>query len=126
MSAITEFAADFRGAIDGNREDIAQNELSGGARISFVFHELYNNAIKSFDPFDQIKDGDIRTLLYNSSVRSLTVLVNPTLIRVSGNSGLNSESVRWDCCFRDHCQTTDPKARGTELEVLPAHLRRVD
>ena len=68
LSAITEFSSGFRGAIDGNRDDLAQNELSGGARISFVFHELYNNAVKSFDPFDQIKDGDIRVLLYNSSV----------------------------------------------------------
>jgi vacuolar protein sorting-associated protein 1 len=74
LSAITEFAAEFRGAIDGNREDLAQNELSGGARIGFVFHELYNTAIKSFDPFDQVPDGDIRTMLYNSSVRISRVL----------------------------------------------------
>jgi vacuolar protein sorting-associated protein 1 len=74
LAAITEFAAEFRGAIDGNREDLAQNELSGGARIGFVFHELYNTAIKSFDPFDQVKDGDIRTILYNSSVRTLSGL----------------------------------------------------
>ena len=68
LSAITEFSAEFRGAIDGNRDDLAQNELSGGARISFVYHELYSNAIKSLDPFDQVKDGVIRTILYNSSV----------------------------------------------------------
>lgn len=74
LSAITEFASEFRGAIDGNRDDLAQNELSGGARISFVFHELYNQAVKSFDPFDQIKDGDIRTVLYNSSVRSFRLI----------------------------------------------------
>lgn len=43
------------------------NELSGGARISFVFHELYSNGVKSLDPYDQVKDADIRTILYNSS-----------------------------------------------------------
>lgn len=68
LSVITEFTSEFRSAIDGNTNDLSVNELSGGARISFVFHELFNNGIKSIDPFDQVKDGDIRTILYNSSV----------------------------------------------------------
>jgi len=68
LSVITEFTSEFRTTIDGNTNDLSINELSGGARISFVFHEIFNNGIKSIDPFDQVKDGDIRTLLYNSSV----------------------------------------------------------
>jgi len=71
LSVITEFTSEFRSAIDGNTDDLSVNELSGGARISFVFHELFNNGIRSIDPFDQVKDGDIRTILYNSSVISL-------------------------------------------------------
>ncbi len=67
LSVITEFCSDFRTTIDGNTNDLSLNELSGGARISFVFHELFNQGIKTIDPFDQVKDGDIRTILYNSS-----------------------------------------------------------
>lgn len=69
LSVITEFTSEFRTVIDGNTNDLPLNELSGGARISFVYHELFNNGIRSIDPFDQVKDGDIRTILYNSSVR---------------------------------------------------------
>lgn len=69
LSTITEFCNDYRTVIEGTSNEINPNELSGGARISFVFHELYNQGIKSIDPYDQVKDGDIRTLLYNSSVR---------------------------------------------------------
>lgn len=68
LSVITEFTSDFRSTIDGNTNDMNLNELSGGARISFVYHELYNNGVKSIDPLDLVKDGNIRTLLYNSSV----------------------------------------------------------
>ena len=68
LSIITEFTSEFRYTIDGSTQDLLTNELSGGARISFVFHELFNNGIKSIDPFDQVQDGDIRTLLYNSAV----------------------------------------------------------
>ena len=69
LSVITEFCSEFRTMIDGGTSDLSLNELSGGARISFVFHELFNNGVKTIDPFDQVKDGDIRTILYNSSVR---------------------------------------------------------
>jgi hypothetical protein len=71
LTVINEFCSDFRSAIDGNIQDLALNELSGGARISFVYHEMYGNGIKSIDPFDQVADGDIRVGLYNSGVRCL-------------------------------------------------------
>ncbi len=68
LSIITEFCSDFRNIIDGIGQDLTAAELSGGARISFVLHEIFANAIKSFDPFDSVKDIDIRTIMYNSSV----------------------------------------------------------
>jgi vacuolar protein sorting-associated protein 1 len=74
LSVITEFTSEFRTIIDGNTNDLSLNELSGGARISFVFHELFNNGVKGIDPFDQVKDGDIRTILYNSAVRFVLLL----------------------------------------------------
>ncbi|KAG8801346.1 vacuolar protein sorting-associated protein 1 [Serendipita sp. 398] len=82
LSCITEFCAEFRTMIDGNTNDLAVNELSGGARISFVFHELYNTGVKSIDPFDQVKDGDIRTILYNSSGSTPALFVGTTAFEV--------------------------------------------
>ncbi|KAF9533510.1 Dynamin central region-domain-containing protein [Crepidotus variabilis] len=82
LSVITEFTAEFRTTIDGNTNDLSLNELSGGARISFVFHELFNNGIKSIDPFDQVKDGDIRLLLYNSSGSTPGLFVGTTAFEI--------------------------------------------
>ncbi|CAK9783485.1 unnamed protein product [Cutaneotrichosporon oleaginosum] len=82
LSTITEFCSEFRSAIDGNTNDLSQNELSGGARISFVYHELYNNGVKSIDPFDQVKDGDIRTILYNSSGSTPALFVGTAAFEV--------------------------------------------
>jgi dynamin 1-like protein len=67
LSVITEFCNDFRTMLDGTATEISSQELSGGARIAFVFHELFSNGVKNLDPFDQIKDVDIRTIMYNSS-----------------------------------------------------------
>ncbi|ORZ36725.1 Dynamin central region-domain-containing protein [Catenaria anguillulae PL171] len=66
LSVITEFTNDFRTVLDGTTTEITAAELSGGARIAYVFHELFTNGIKSIDPFDQIKDVDIRTIMYNA------------------------------------------------------------
>lgn len=70
LSAITHFDHEFRNAIDGTTHDLAVDQLDKGARIGFVFHELFGNAIKGIDPFDQVQDGDIRNVIYNSSVGS--------------------------------------------------------
>jgi dynamin 1-like protein len=82
LSIITEFTNEFRTVIDGNTNDLSLNELSGGARISFVFHELFNNGVKSIDPFDQVKDGDIRTILYNSSGSTPALFVGTAAFEV--------------------------------------------
>lgn len=78
LNIITEFSNEWRTVLEGNNTELSSNELSGGARISFVFHELYANGVKAVDPFDQVKDIDIRTILYNSSGSSPALFVGTT------------------------------------------------
>ncbi|OBT40614.1 hypothetical protein VE00_08039 [Pseudogymnoascus sp. WSF 3629] len=78
LNIITEFTNEWRTVLDGNNTELSSVELSGGARISFVFHELYANGVKAVDPFDQVKDVDIRTILYNSSGSSPALFVGTT------------------------------------------------
>ncbi|KAG5948880.1 vacuolar protein sorting-associated protein 1 [Claviceps spartinae] len=78
LNIITEFTNEWRTVLDGNNTELSSTELSGGARISFVFHELYANGIKAVDPFDVVKDVDIRTILYNSSGSSPALFVGTT------------------------------------------------
>lgn len=78
LNIITEFSNEWRTVLEGNNTELSSLELSGGARISFVFHELYSNGVKAVDPFDQVKDIDIRTILYNSSGSSPALFVGTT------------------------------------------------
>lgn len=82
LSTITEFCNEYTAILDGQGNDVSSLELSGGARISFVFHEIFSNGIKALDPFDQIKDVDIRTILYNSSGSSPNLFVGTTAFEV--------------------------------------------
>ena len=78
LNIITEFCNEYRTVLEGSNQELSSIELSGGARISFVFHELYSNGVKAVDPFDQVKDIDIRTILYNSSGSSPALFVGTT------------------------------------------------
>lgn len=78
LNIITEFSNEYRTVLEGNNTELSSIELSGGARISFVYHELYSNGVKAVDPFDQVKDIDIRTILYNSSGSSPALFVGTT------------------------------------------------
>ena len=78
LNIITEFSNEYRTVLDGQSQELSSIELSGGARISFVFHELYSNGVKAIDPFEQVKDIDIRTILYNSSGSSPALFVGTT------------------------------------------------
>ncbi|KAJ3109810.1 vacuolar protein sorting-associated protein 1 [Phlyctochytrium planicorne] len=82
LNCITEFTSDYRSVIDGTSNDISSEELSGGARVSFVLHEIYGSAVRSMDPFEQIKDVDIRTILYNSSGSSPALFVGTAAFEV--------------------------------------------
>ena len=78
LNIITEFCNEYRTVLEGNNQELSSAELSGGARISFVFHELYANGVKAVDPFDDVKDTHIRTILYNSSGSSPALFVGTT------------------------------------------------
>ena len=78
LQIITEFCNEYRTSLDGNNQELSSIELSGGARISFVFHELYSNGVKAVDPFDHVKDVDIRTIIHNSSGSSPALFVGTT------------------------------------------------
>jgi replication fork clamp-binding protein CrfC len=82
LNIITEFTNEWRTVLDGNNTELSSTELSGGARISFVFHELYTNGVKALDPFDVVKDADIRTYLFNASGSSPALFVGTTAFEI--------------------------------------------
>ncbi|AQZ16619.1 VPS1 (YKR001C) [Zygosaccharomyces parabailii] len=82
LSTITDFSNEYAGILNGEARELSSQELSGGARISFVFHEVFKNGIDALDPFDQIKDSDIRTIMYNSSGSAPSLFVGTEAFEV--------------------------------------------
>ncbi|KAG8756735.1 Dynamin- GTPase protein [Serendipita sp. 396] len=56
-----------RTSIEGTSLEISTKELSGGARVYYIFNEIFGHALDSLDPTYNLSPSDIRTAIRNST-----------------------------------------------------------
>lgn len=121
LKIITDFSSDFRTAVDGTGGDLSTQELSGGARISYVFHECFATGIRGVEVLDNVKDVDIRTIMYNSSVyylwRAEERERRASTHGKSTGTGVCAIALCGHHGIRGHHQAADPQARGPLAKV---------
>lgn len=64
---MTQFARDFVASIEGTSVNISTKELSGGARIYYIFNDVFGTALASIDATHNLENQDIRTAIRNST-----------------------------------------------------------
>ncbi|KAG6917098.1 hypothetical protein DXG01_003918 [Tephrocybe rancida] len=67
LRLMTQFARDFVASIEGTKVDISTKELSGGARIYYIFNDVFGHALASIDATHNLENQDIRTAIRNST-----------------------------------------------------------
>ena len=69
LKLLHNFGQQFSDALDGRNAGAAEmlTELYGGARISFIFNEIFGKKLKELDPFEGLSDEDIRTAIRNAT-----------------------------------------------------------
>lgn len=68
LQILTKFASDYKDTIDGKLTDkLSVNELYGGARINYIFFEVFGACLYRMDPLDGLTLNDIRTAIKNAS-----------------------------------------------------------
>ncbi|KAJ8090631.1 Dynamin- GTPase protein [Marasmius tenuissimus] len=65
LRLMTQFARDFVSSIEGTNVDISTKELAGGARIYYVFNDVFGAALHAINV--ELDNQDIRTAIRNSS-----------------------------------------------------------
>ena len=66
LRLMTQFARDFVSSIEGTKVDVSTKELSGGARIYYIFNDIFGRALASIDATHNLENQDIRTAIRNS------------------------------------------------------------
>lgn len=67
LSFLQRFARVYCDSIEGRSVNKITDELRGGARIKYIFNELYRKAMSNIDPFQDLTDQDIRTAIMNAA-----------------------------------------------------------
>eukprot|EP01103_Thecamoeba_quadrilineata_P003708 TRINITY_DN1345_c0_g1_i1.p1 TRINITY_DN1345_c0_g1~~TRINITY_DN1345_c0_g1_i1.p1 ORF type:complete len:756 (+),score=121.92 TRINITY_DN1345_c0_g1_i1:38-2305(+) len=67
LQIITKFSADYRHTIEGKLTEISLTELCGGARINYIFNEIFGQCVNSITPTDGLTTNDIRTAIRNAT-----------------------------------------------------------
>ena len=67
LPMISSFAQSYCDALEGQLPDVSLSDLYGGARISYVFRDVFTASVMRIDPFDRLSDADIRTAIHNAS-----------------------------------------------------------
>ncbi|THU97684.1 hypothetical protein K435DRAFT_721556 [Dendrothele bispora CBS 962.96] len=67
LRLMTQFARDFVSSIEGTNVDISTKELSGGARVYYIFNDVFGNALMSINATQNLDNQDIRTAIRNST-----------------------------------------------------------
>ncbi|WFD34617.1 dynamin GTPase [Malassezia cuniculi] len=67
LKYMTQFARDFVASIDGTSFDISTKELCGGARVYYIFQDVFGQALASINPTQNLTVQDIRTAIRNST-----------------------------------------------------------
>ena len=66
LQILIKFSNDFSHMLEGQGKDAVCTELKGGARINFIFQEIYKPAIQKLSPLHSLSDDEIRMAMRNS------------------------------------------------------------
>ncbi|TIA80272.1 hypothetical protein E3P81_03165 [Wallemia ichthyophaga] len=67
LKLMTQFGRDFVSSVDGTSSEISTKELGGGARIYYIFNDVFGQALESINPNHNLSNHDIRTAIRNST-----------------------------------------------------------
>ena len=148
LGLLSRFASNFQSAVEGRGfsssppDSVETFELYGGARINFIFTEIFGKSLMRIDPFDSLTDEEIRTAICNANGTrpalfvpeiSFDLLVKRQIARlpeVRGQPGLQCVDLVFDELIRmaSQCETTEltrfPELRDRVVDVVNHMLRK--
>jgi dynamin 1-like protein len=68
MQLITKFTTSYCTTIEGTARNLKTNKLYGGARISYIFHEVLVRNLESIQPLEGLTTQDILIAIRNATV----------------------------------------------------------
>ena len=76
LKTLTKFSSKYTETIHGRYTLLESGEVQGGARINYIFNEVFRKKILSINPFNFITDEKIRVAIRNANGLNPSLLVS--------------------------------------------------
>ena len=144
LTLLSKFTTNFASCLAGQgmpnamKHGLLNTDLYGGARIAFIFHQVFVRSLMNIQPFDGLSDEEIRTTITNANgtrsalfvpEQSFDVLVKRQISRLE-QPGLQCVDLVFDELNRMalQCEPTEitrfPNLREKLIEVVGGLLRQ--
>ncbi|KAH7575540.1 hypothetical protein JRO89_XS02G0138200 [Xanthoceras sorbifolium] len=67
LNILSKYSDAFSSMVEGKNEEMSTSELSGGARIHYIFQSIFVKSLEEVDPCEDLTDEDIRTAIQNAT-----------------------------------------------------------
>ncbi|KAL3010859.1 hypothetical protein AAZX31_07G168300 [Glycine max] len=67
LNILSKYCDAFSSMVEGKNEEMSTFELSGGARIHYIFQSIFVKSLEEVDPCEDLTDDDIRTAIQNAT-----------------------------------------------------------
>ncbi|XP_062207910.1 dynamin-related protein 3B-like [Phragmites australis] len=67
LNILAKYCEAFSSMVEGKNEDISTVELSGGARVHYIFQSIFVKSLEEVDPCEDVTDEDIRMAIQNAT-----------------------------------------------------------
>jgi dynamin 1-like protein len=67
LQILTQFASEYNSTIEGTAKDIETDRLSGGARICYIFHNIFKETVHATGPLTGLSQSDIIHAITNAT-----------------------------------------------------------
>ncbi|GAB4847206.1 Dynamin- protein 3A [Ancistrocladus abbreviatus] len=129
LNILSKYAEAFSSLVEGKSEEMSTSELSGGARIHYIFQSIFVKSLEEVDPCGDLSDEYIRTAVQNArGPRSaLFVPVVPFEVLVRRQiAQLLDPSLQCARFIYNELVKMTHRCRVSELQRFPILGRRVD
>ncbi|KAI4375897.1 hypothetical protein MLD38_013713 [Melastoma candidum] len=129
LNILSKYAEAFSSMVEGKNYEISTSELSGGARIHYIFQSIFVRTLEEVDPCEDLTDEDIRTAIQNATGPKSALFVPEVPFEVLVRrqiARLLDPSLQCARFIYDELVKISHRCMTTELQRFPVLRKRMD
>ncbi|KAF6160654.1 hypothetical protein GIB67_019594 [Kingdonia uniflora] len=129
LNILTKYSEAFSSMVEGKNEAMSTSELSGGARIHYIFQSIFVKSLEEVDPCDDLTDDDIRTAIQNATGPKSALFVPEVPFEVLVRrqiARLLDPSLQCARFIYDELIKMSHRCMSSELQRFPVLRKRMD